>query len=204
MMDKVGTLCNMYKDQDYNSVFFRGRICHERILVRFTTIYAISAYHHWCCRLESAWGVQYYVIKFVSDLRHATNTTDHHDITDILLKVALNAIKQTTVFLTPTYSSLIYSFMTYHRVYNKSNVKGARRGPQTVDSSGAHGFTSAFGGVFVICWNICLVWYCFYFVWGDIFVCRFSVSCMFNVTSISRLFIRDCPFSFLLIFIFFY
>jgi hypothetical protein len=30
-----------------------------------------SAYHHWCCEFESrsGWGVQYYVIKFVSELR---------------------------------------------------------------------------------------------------------------------------------------
>jgi hypothetical protein len=32
---------------------------------------AISAYHYWCCEFESrsGWGVQHYVIKFVSDLR---------------------------------------------------------------------------------------------------------------------------------------
>jgi len=32
---------------------------------------AISAYHHWCCEFASRSGrnVQYYVIKFVSDLR---------------------------------------------------------------------------------------------------------------------------------------
>ena len=46
------------------------------------------------------------VIKFVSDLRQvggcfpdppvsSTNKTDRHDITEILLKVALNTIKQT-------------------------------------------------------------------------------------------------------------
>jgi hypothetical protein len=44
------------------------------------------------------------VIKFVNDLRHVggpgppvsfTNKTDRHDITEILLKVALNTIKQT-------------------------------------------------------------------------------------------------------------
>jgi hypothetical protein len=37
----------------------------------FTTTYAISAYHHWCCEFESRSGrsVQHYVIKFVSDLR---------------------------------------------------------------------------------------------------------------------------------------
>ena len=47
-------------------------------------------------------------IKFVSDLRQvsgfhqvlwvsSTNKTDHHDITEILLKVALNTIKQLTI-----------------------------------------------------------------------------------------------------------
>jgi hypothetical protein len=37
----------------------------------FTTIHAISVYHHWCCEFESlsGRGVQHYVIKFVSDLR---------------------------------------------------------------------------------------------------------------------------------------
>jgi len=34
-------------------------------------IYAISAYHHWCCEFKSrsGRGVQHYVIKFVNDLR---------------------------------------------------------------------------------------------------------------------------------------
>jgi hypothetical protein len=48
--------------------------------------------------------MQHYVIKFVSDLRQvsqwfflgspvsSTNKTDHHDITELLLKVALNTI----------------------------------------------------------------------------------------------------------------
>jgi hypothetical protein len=48
----------------------RGR---DRMVVGFTTTYAISAYHHrdWCCEFESrsGRGVQHYVIKFVSDLR---------------------------------------------------------------------------------------------------------------------------------------
>ena len=41
------------------------------MVVGYTTIYAIGAYHHWCCEFESrSWqGVQHYVIKFVSDLR---------------------------------------------------------------------------------------------------------------------------------------
>ena len=46
----------------------RGR---DRMVVGFTTTYAISAYHHRCCEFESrpGRGVQHYVIKFVSDLR---------------------------------------------------------------------------------------------------------------------------------------
>jgi hypothetical protein len=43
-----------------------GRDC---IVVRFTTTYAISAYHHWCCEVESGQNVQHYVINFVSDLQ---------------------------------------------------------------------------------------------------------------------------------------
>jgi hypothetical protein len=72
--------------------------------VAFTTTYVISVYHHWCCEFESrsGRGVQNYVIKFVSYLRQVsgflpvsfTNKTDRHDITEILLKVALNTINQ--------------------------------------------------------------------------------------------------------------
>jgi hypothetical protein len=63
-------------------------------------------------RSRSGRGVQHYVIKFVRDLRQvgvfsagipvsSTNKTDCHDITEILLKVALNTIKQTNkIFLT--------------------------------------------------------------------------------------------------------
>jgi len=48
-----------------------GRRCRDRMVVGFTTTYAIGVYHHWCCEFESrsGWGVQHYVIKFVSDLR---------------------------------------------------------------------------------------------------------------------------------------
>ena len=85
----------------------RGR---EGVVVGFTATYAISTYHNWCCDFES-WsgrGAQHYVVKFVSDLRQvggflrvppprgsSTNKTDCHDRTEILLKVALNTIKQT-------------------------------------------------------------------------------------------------------------
>jgi hypothetical protein len=42
----------------------------DRMVVGYTTTYAISAYHHWCCEFEtrSGRGVQHYVIKFVSNL----------------------------------------------------------------------------------------------------------------------------------------
>ena len=45
----------------------RGRRGRDRMVVWFTTTYAISAYHHWWCEFESRSG--HYVIKFVSDLR---------------------------------------------------------------------------------------------------------------------------------------
>jgi len=42
----------------------------DRMVVGFTTTYAISAYYHLCCEFESrsGRGVQHYLIKFVSDL----------------------------------------------------------------------------------------------------------------------------------------
>ena len=48
-----------------------GRRGRDRMIVRFTTTYAIGAYHHCCYELEfhSGRDVQHYVIKFVSDLR---------------------------------------------------------------------------------------------------------------------------------------
>jgi hypothetical protein len=51
----------------------RGRRGRDRMVVGFTTTYAISAYHHECCEFESRSerGVQHYVIKFFSDLRQA-------------------------------------------------------------------------------------------------------------------------------------
>jgi len=76
------------------------------MVVGFTTTYAISAFHHWCDELEyrSGWGVQHYMIKLVGDLRQLafsgtsvsfTDKTDRHDRTEILLRVALNTMKQT-------------------------------------------------------------------------------------------------------------
>ena len=83
----------------------RGHHDRDRMVIGFTTTYAISADHHWCWEFESqsGQGVQHYVIKFVKWLAtgrwfsmgtpvSSTNKTDRHDITDILLKVVLNTI----------------------------------------------------------------------------------------------------------------
>jgi hypothetical protein len=43
--------------------------------IMIVSTYATRAYHHWCCEFESSsvWGVQNYVINFVSDLRSMSN-----------------------------------------------------------------------------------------------------------------------------------
>ena len=93
----------------------------------YNYLYATSVYYHWCCEFESqsGRGVQHYVIKFISDLLQvggfspnspvsSTNKTDHHDLTEILLKVALNITKQTKqsyiFFSTPLHITLLYIF----------------------------------------------------------------------------------------------
>ena len=74
------------------------------MVVGFITTYAISSYHHYGCEFEprsgEVYSIQHYVIKFASDLRQVggflrvlrfplpCSKTDH-DITEILLKVAL-------------------------------------------------------------------------------------------------------------------
>ena len=77
------------------------------MIVGFTTIYAISAYHHWCCEFESRSGwsdkctalcdkvCQWLATGwwFSSGLLVSSiNKTDCHNITEILLKVVLNTI----------------------------------------------------------------------------------------------------------------
>jgi hypothetical protein len=64
------------------------------------------------------YSIQHYVIKFVSDLRQvgeilrfSANKTDCHDITEILLKVTLNAIHQPTMITFPR-----------HVHYNKKKI----------------------------------------------------------------------------------
>jgi len=49
--------------------FVEGNCGRVGMVVRFTTTYAISPYHHWCCEFEyrSVRGVQHYVIRVISD-----------------------------------------------------------------------------------------------------------------------------------------
>jgi hypothetical protein len=74
----------IYIHQKYNIYKKAGRHGHDSMVVGFTTTYAISAYHHWCCKFESrsGQGVQHYVVKYISDLRQVggftTNKTDRH------------------------------------------------------------------------------------------------------------------------------
>jgi len=83
----------------------RGRRCRNRMVVGFTTTYAISAYHHWSCEFDSrSWrGVLDTtlcdkVCQWLAAGRwfspgspvSSSNKTDRHEITEILLKVALN------------------------------------------------------------------------------------------------------------------
>ena len=86
-------------------LFGLGRRGCDCMVIGFTTTYAISVYQHLRYEFESRSGevywMQHYVIKFVSDLQQvsgfsrgslisSTSKTDRHDITEILLKVALN------------------------------------------------------------------------------------------------------------------
>ena len=73
--DGMVILFFFFRIQSYvmSFVFFTsgGRCGLNRMVVGFTTIYAISAYHHRCCEFESRSrrDVQHYVIKFVIDSR---------------------------------------------------------------------------------------------------------------------------------------
>jgi hypothetical protein len=79
---------------------------HDRMVVGFTTTYAISTYYHWCCEFEPcSWRC---VLNILCDTvcqwlaagrwfstgtsDSSTNKTDRHDITEKLLKMALDTI----------------------------------------------------------------------------------------------------------------
>jgi hypothetical protein len=90
-------------------ILSEGRHGHDRMVVEFTTTCAISAYHYKSCEFEPrSWrGVLYTTLCdtacqwFTTGQWFSlgipvssTNKTDCHDITEILLKVALNTINQ--------------------------------------------------------------------------------------------------------------
>jgi hypothetical protein len=59
----------------------RGR---DRMVVGFTTTYAISAYHHWCCEFESRSGRGvHYVIKII--IMHMDAVISSSSVRTILL-----------------------------------------------------------------------------------------------------------------------
>jgi hypothetical protein len=98
----------------------RGCDGRDHMAVGFTTTYAIGAYHHWCCGVDSCSGrgVQHCVKKFVGDFSGScfldTNKTDRYDITEILLKVALNTMKPTNVKQVISTQSTLLKIMTLH------------------------------------------------------------------------------------------
>ena len=85
----------------------RGRHCHDGMVVGFTTTCAISTYHLWSCEFKSCswqgvlnatfcdkvcqWLVASWWFSAVTPV-FFTNKAYCHDITEILLKVALNTI----------------------------------------------------------------------------------------------------------------
>ena len=91
------TLEHKFKQGNSDPVAFLHISWAVVVVIVFITTYAISAYHAHCY----AYSIQHYVNKFVSDLLlvggfrphspvYSTNKSDHHNITDILLNVALN------------------------------------------------------------------------------------------------------------------
>ena len=95
--------------------------------------------------------MQHYLIKFVSDLRQvggffpgtlvsSTNKTDRHNITEMLLKANFiqfyfvnryGASVSQICSVCHNSNRILSSFMTYHRVCNKSNTTSATYGAGT-------------------------------------------------------------------------
>jgi len=83
-----------------------GRRCLDRMVFGFTTTYVISAYHHLSCEFESRSCRDILDTTLYDKVTcdrfspgipvSSTNKTERHDITEILLKVALNTINTNT------------------------------------------------------------------------------------------------------------
>jgi hypothetical protein len=92
------------------SMMIRGRRGRDRMVVAFITICAISAYHLITC--------DRYVV-------FSTNKNDHHDITEILLKVALNTITLTLSMIIIIHISPLYCqiFRDNHNSYQPPSLQ---------------------------------------------------------------------------------
>jgi hypothetical protein len=120
----------MAYDQCFNFpqrlIILKGTSWRDHMVVGFITTYAISAYHHKSCEFESrSWrGVLDTTLcgkvcqwlatgRWISPVLgfSSTHKTDRHDITEILLKVALNNFTLTLLF--KSYGTLcIYMYGT--------------------------------------------------------------------------------------------
>ena len=93
---------------DHGIWFMRIKMIDQNKITDFVDCILFMLYYPSNCEFEShsrrVHSMQHYVIKFVSDLSlrqvgdtpvSSNNKTDRHDITEILLKVALSIIKQT-------------------------------------------------------------------------------------------------------------
>jgi len=85
----------------HHTTFSRGRRGRDRMVVgiyNYLCNQCLSGYHHWCKFESQPVRIQQYVIKFINDLRQFGGFLQvlhhRHDITEILLKVALNTITQ--------------------------------------------------------------------------------------------------------------
>ena len=120
-------ICNSFIKWDF--LYDSDRDCHvrDRIVVGFTTTYAISVYHHERCELESClWRAvldtalcdkicQWHAAGgwFSPDTPFSsTNKTDSHDRTEILLTVALSTIAL-VIALMITISFLNVNFLLF-------------------------------------------------------------------------------------------
>ena len=109
-------------------------------LAGYTTTYVISVYHHWSCEFElCSWR---YVLE--TTLRHkvcqwleagqrfspvsSTNKTDHHYITELLFKVALNTITLTPhifmILVCNVRIIMIFSFVIFEYIFTLIMISG--------------------------------------------------------------------------------
>jgi hypothetical protein len=94
----------LYKTCRLLTAFEYRRGC-DRMVVGFTTTYAINAYHRISIRARCTTLCDK-VCQLLTTVRwfspghpvSSTNTTNRHNITEILLKVALSTIKQTKTY----------------------------------------------------------------------------------------------------------